>query len=352
MSSSSSSSGSDYQDDSIPRLPKSLRRGQGGSTSWGHTHHTSPDPPFQTEEEGGPGTFVTPEMLQQALASIRRAPGHRSPRHSPPATPTATAPSAVPPSCDPTAAAGGLPIEEIGRGSQQEDRDRSRRRRRSRSRSGSRGRSRRHRRTSYSRGGRNDPREEITEIKELIEDMKRKAKLSEVKFSRPGTNKNVQFAEQVRAAYSTDMRKVLRKLFTPSGIPAAISDQLAIGDKLVEDRIHLMKIADEYGWGACVDFQKEELARTAEMERKIRRLRKAKISQAKLDKEKKEKEEALKKRKEGGSGGWRGSGAKDMTCYRCNRKGHIARTCFMGSLYDKKRRDYDDRRGGSEKKKE
>ena len=60
------------------------------------------------------------------------------------------------------------------------------------------------------------------------------------------------------------MRRILRKLFGPSGIPSAISDQLSKGDKLVEDRIHLMKIADEYGWGACVDFQKEELARNAE----------------------------------------------------------------------------------------
>ena len=145
------------------------------------------------------------------------------------------------------------------------------------------------------------------------------------------------------------MRKVLRKLFSPAEIPSTITDQLSIGDRLVEDRIHLMKIADEYGWGAVVDFQKEELARTAEEERKIRRLRKAKIAQAKLDKEKKEKEEALKKRKEGG---WRGNSARDQVCYRCNKKGHIARTCFVNTLYDRKRRDYDDRRGGSEKKKD
>ena len=77
------------------------------------------------------------------------------------------------------------------------------------------------------------------------------------------------------------MKRILRKMFSPADIPAAISDQLSKGDKIVEDRIHLMRVADEYGWGACVEFQKEELARNAEEARKIRRLRKEKAAQLK-----------------------------------------------------------------------
>ena len=147
----------------------------------------------------------------------------------------------------------------------------------------------------------------MAELKEVIGDMQRKAELREVKFSRAGTEKNVQFAEEVRKAYSTDMKRILRKMFSPDDIPSIISDQLSKGDKLVEDRIHLMKIADEYGWGACVDFQKEELARNADEERKIRRLRKAKLAQIKQEKERKEKEESARKRREtvAGGGSWR-----------------------------------------------
>ena len=50
--------------------------------------------------------------------------------------------------------------------------------------------------------GEGKSREEPAEIKELISDMQRKAKLSEVKFSRSGTEKNVRFAEEIRKAYS------------------------------------------------------------------------------------------------------------------------------------------------------
>ena len=195
---------------------------------------------------------------------------------------------------------------------------------------------------------------ELAELKEVIGDMQRKAELREVKFSRAGTEKNVKFAEDVRQAYSTDMKRILRKMFSPADIPAIISDQLSKGDKIVEDRIHLMRVADEYGWAACVEFQKEELARNAEEERKIRRLRKEKAAQLKQSLEKKEKEEARKKAGFGSgaaSSGWRNGGAKKAVCYRCNRTGHIARNCFDPSNYDRRRsgRDYDDKKGDKKK---
>ena len=353
MSDSSTTTGSEGED-AAPHHPEDLR---------GHRTQSSPPPPFRTAEEGAGEEYITPELLQRAIESIQRRSRPRSPRQGPPsasATAPAPAPSAPPsapgPSLPPTTAADTVPVEDEGGVNGQTARDRSHRGRRrshsrSHSRSGSRDRTRRHRRSPYKRSRRSSAREELINIKELIDDMQRKAKLSEYKFSRPGTNKNTQFAEEVRKAYSTDMRKVLRKVFGSAGIPQVVCDQLAIGDKLVDDRIHLMKIADEYGWGALADFQKEELARSAEEERKLRRLRKAKIAQSKADKEKKE-EDSLKKRRDGGFGGGRGTSLWNPVCYKCNKRGHIAKTCFVGHLYDRRRRDNDDRRGGSQKKKE
>ena len=89
----------------------------------------------------------------------------------------------------------------------------------SRSRSGARER----RRRSYSHGNRRGEagnRLDLAEIKALVADLERKAKLGETKFSRVGTEKNIKFAEEVRKAYSTDMRSVLQRIFgVPMGFP-------------------------------------------------------------------------------------------------------------------------------------
>ena len=135
---------------------------------------------------------------------------------------------------------------------------------------------------SYSRGntrGEAGNRLDLAEIKAVVADLERKAKLGETKFSRVGTEKNIKFAEEVRRAYSTDMCSVLRRIFGVGGIPQAITDQLAIGDKLIEDRVVLMKVADEFGWSACTEFDKEEIAHNEKEEKKIKRLRKAQVAQ-------------------------------------------------------------------------
>ena len=197
----------------------------------------------------------------------------------------------------------------------------------SRSRSGARER----RRRSYSHGNRRGEagnRLDLAEIKALVADLERKAKLGETKFSRVGTEKNIKFAEEVRKAYSTDMRSVLRRIFGADGIPRAITDQLAVGDKLIDDRIVLMKVAIEFGWSSCAEFDKEEIARNEAEEKKIKRLRKAQTAQKDRERDKKEREEAAKKRKAGDGGGGRDRFSRSTVCYRCNKTGHIAHNCY------------------------
>ena len=113
-------------------------------------------------------------------------------------------------------------------------------------------------------------------MKAQLEDLERRSKLREKRFTRGGTEKNVKFAEDVRKAYSVDMRSVCRRLFGPDGTPQAILDQLAVGDKLVEDRIVCMRVADEFGWAECEEFEKDEIARNEKEEKNIKRLWKEK----------------------------------------------------------------------------
>ena len=156
----------------------------------------------------------------------------------------------------------------------------------------------------------------------------------------------------MRQTYSVEMRRILRRIFSPAEVPKAILDQLAKGDALIADRIHVMRIADEYGWQACLDFQKEELARTSEEARKIKRLRKEKAVLIKQEREKKEKEAEAKRRSStgGSSSGWRSGGGRKSVCYRCNRTGHIARQCWDTSSYDRRRSGgRDDDKNGKKK---
>ena len=48
-----------------------------------------------------------------------------------------------------------------------------------------------------------------------------------------------------------------------------------------------MKVADEFGWGACTEFEREELARNDVEEKKIKRLRKAQAAKQEREREKK-----------------------------------------------------------------
>ena len=347
--SSSDSSSSDTQSDpefERIKLPKHLR-----ARSPNAPRESSPTPDFPIDKESARASSRDmATKLQAAIETARNTGRSRSRsvqvRSMPVLDPqgAVTTPTVTTPTVSNPTAATAAEEEEALRQAVLADkaRDRLERERRDKSRDRSRS-PRRKQRNRVSASGPSgsrlaEPKYEIAELREAIGDLQRKAEFGEIKFSRSGTEKNAKFAEDVRQTYSVEMRRILRRIFTPAEVPKTILDQLAKGDALVADRIHVMRIADEYGWQACLDFQKEELARTSEEARKIKRLRKEKALQIKQEREKKDKEADTKRRSStGSSSGWRSDGRKKSVCYRCNRTGHIARQCWDTSSYDRRK---------------
>jgi hypothetical protein len=92
------------------------------------------------------------------------------------------------------------------------------------------------------------------------------------------------------------MRLELKKHFK-DGLPPKIEDLIKEGEKEIDDENHKLKIANEFGYKAVKEFDKEDLARDEKEEKKIKRLRK----------EKKEREE---KNRSLGLGLWGGRSGK------------------------------------------
>ena len=51
-------------------------------------------------------------------------------------------------------------------------------------------------------------------------------------------------------------------------IPENLDDTIKEGEDLLEERLHTLKIADEFGWPAVRVFEKEDLARNDKEEKK------------------------------------------------------------------------------------
>ena len=52
-------------------------------------------------------------------------------------------------------------------------------------------------------------------------------------------------------------------------LPKSLKEVISVGDKLLSERFHLLKIADRYGWGAVSEFTEVELARNKVEEKKF-----------------------------------------------------------------------------------
>ena len=170
-------------------------------------------------------------------------------------------------------------------------------------------------------------------------------------FTKRGCENQFKFNNKVKDITIDRMRAELQKHFKT--LPLKIDELIKEGEKEIDDGNHKLKIADEYGFKAVEEFAKEELARNAEEEKKIKRFRKEK-------KEREEKARGYRGFRGGRSGfrgfgdsrheyesrrGWDGSykdrrfdGAvrgsdksdvfKDVKCYNCQGFGHVVRDCF------------------------
>ena len=184
-----------------------------------------------------------------------------------------------------------------------------------------------------------DIRQRLEEIERQNAKTKKKEE-EDYTYSKKGCERQVKFNNKVKDITVDQMRVELTKLL--GVLPDKISDLIKKGEKELDDGNHVLKVADKFGFNAAEEFVKDELARNADEEKKIKRFRK----------EKKEREEKARGYRgfRGGRGGYGGFGSgrqgykgrqfdgaakdgsdksksKDVRCYNCQGFGHMARDC-------------------------
>ena len=90
-------------------------------------------------------------------------------------------------------------------------------------------------------------------------------------WSNTGIRKQAEWVIQVRD-HQEELRARLQAEF--GEFSGSLNELVKAGEKLVHDRIHLLRIADRFGWEGANDFMEEELARDEKEEKKLKAIRK------------------------------------------------------------------------------
>ena len=165
----------------------------------------------------------------------------------------------------------------------------------------------------------------------MVKKLERKQRDS-YQFKNTGIAKQAEFLQQVGDWLEDSLKTKLEKEM--GRVPTGLQKVITAGESLIAERLHLLKIADTYGWSAVTEFISTELARSEAEEKKLKKI--AKANEAKLEKvrgRKSGKEDQDQGRYTSGAGGGtrkagdEGRGREDRECYNCKKVGHISINC-------------------------
>ena len=121
----------------------------------------------------------------------------------------------------------------------------------------------------------------IKELTLTVKKLERQQQLGSHAFTNSGIEKQAEFIRVV-ADWVEDSLKT--KIEAELGeVPEQLKKVIETGENLLAERLHLLRIADRFGWGAVQEFTATELARTDEEEKKLKKIMKA--NEAKLEKQ-------------------------------------------------------------------
>ena len=115
---------------------------------------------------------------------------------------------------------------------------------------------------------------ELEVVKKKLEKIESKKK--EKEWANIGIKKQAEFAIDIRE-YHEELNVRLEMEFGP--VSDSLREFIKQGESKVHNRVHLLKIADKYGWAGATDFQEEELARDSKEEKKLKVIRSGYILQ-------------------------------------------------------------------------
>ena len=130
--------------------------------------------------------------------------------------------------------------------------------------------------------------ERLEEVERVNAKLERKEKEKEFKFTKAGCERQYKFNEKMKDVFGDKLKNELKKHFK-NGLPDKVEEIIKEGEKELDEQIHKLKIADEFGFKSLDDFVKKDLARDDKEEKKLKALRK----------EKKEREEKGRARRGG-----------------------------------------------------
>ena len=177
----------------------------------------------------------------------------------------------------------------------------------------------------------------VKDLTQTVRKLERKQK-DIFAFKDKGIEKQAVFIQEVGEWLEDNLRTELE---TVVGLfPAGLKDVIKAGEKLLEDRLHLLKIADLYGWPAVAEFTATELARNETEEKKLKKI----VKQNELRNEKVREKKQYTGRYNGytsgtggGSGTYGGNGksgdskdretGEDRECFNCGKRGHLQFNC-------------------------
>jgi hypothetical protein len=125
----------------------------------------------------------------------------------------------------------------------------------------------------------------MQDLTQTVKKLERKQK-DNFDFKNKGIEKQATFVQEMGEWLEDNLRI---KLETEMGLlPAGLQEVIKAGEKLLGDRLHLLKIADLYGWGAVTEFTATELARNEAEEKKLKKIVKQNELKQEKAKEKKQ----------------------------------------------------------------
>ena len=122
----------------------------------------------------------------------------------------------------------------------------------------------------------------MEQVKKQLLILQRKKKEEEYVFKTEGAKKQASFVTKMTDWIKDDLRSVLESEYGP--LPDRVSSVISSGESVALERLHLLKIADTYGWGAVTEFTAVELARNELEEKKLKKI--IKKNEEKLEKAK------------------------------------------------------------------
>ena len=103
-----------------------------------------------------------------------------------------------------------------------------------------------------------------------------KKQKAHIEFKSEGIRKQHEFNVKVKESFGK-LRDEMKEAVAGK-IPENLDDTIKEGEDLLDERLHTLKIADEFGWSAVRVFEMEDLARKKKKEKKLSQLRKEQLA--------------------------------------------------------------------------